>query len=90
MGINAPDRYERFVVPEGLQKYDAFFLPDIMADAVVDYFPCVFTLLLWLHPCASVCSIGRRISIEKDTKVTNAATFTLQREDHTVGNLVRM
>ncbi|CAK0785081.1 hypothetical protein CVIRNUC_008287 [Coccomyxa viridis] len=50
MGINAPDRYERFVVPEGLQK----------------------------------------ISIEKDTKVTNAATFTLQREDHTVGNLVRM
>ncbi|CAL5229066.1 g12317 [Coccomyxa viridis] len=47
---NAPDRYERFVVPEGLQK----------------------------------------ISIEKDTKVTNAATFTLQREDHTVGNLIRM
>ena len=32
----------------------------------------------------------RRISIDKDTKVTNAATFTLQREDHTVGNLVRM
>ena len=31
-----------------------------------------------------------RISIDKDTKVTNAATFTLQREDHTVGNLVRM
>ena len=31
-----------------------------------------------------------RISLEKDTKVTNAATFTLQREDHTIGNLVRM
>lgn len=32
----------------------------------------------------------RRISLEKDTKITNAATFTLQREDHTVGNLIRM
>ncbi len=31
-----------------------------------------------------------RISLEKDTKVLNAATFTLQREDHTVGNLLRM
>ncbi|EIE18255.1 RBP11-like subunits of RNA polymerase [Coccomyxa subellipsoidea C-169] len=48
--MNAPDRFERFVVPDGVPK----------------------------------------ISLEKDTKVTNAATFTLQREDHTVGNLVRM
>ncbi|KAK9835947.1 hypothetical protein WJX81_000393 [Elliptochloris bilobata] len=48
--MNAPDRYEKFVVPEGVQK----------------------------------------ISLDKDTKVLNAATFTLQREDHTVGNLLRM
>lgn len=48
--MNAPDRYEKFVVPEGLQK----------------------------------------ISHEKDTKVPHAATFTIQREDHTVGNIVRM
>ncbi|CAL8469710.1 g9252 [Coccomyxa elongata] len=48
--MNAPDRFERFVVPEGVRK----------------------------------------ISLEKDTKITNAATFTLQREDHTVGNLIRM
>lgn len=31
-----------------------------------------------------------RISHEKDTKVPHAATFTIQREDHTVGNIVRM
>ncbi|KAL3152141.1 hypothetical protein ABBQ32_001238 [Trebouxia sp. C0010 RCD-2024] len=48
--MNAPDRYEKFVVPEGLQK----------------------------------------ISHEKDTKVPHAATFTIQREDHTIGNIVRM
>lgn len=48
--MNAPDRYEKFVVPEGLQK----------------------------------------ISHEKDTKVPHAATFTIQREDHTIGNVVRM
>ncbi|DBA76658.1 hypothetical protein WJX79_009323 [Trebouxia sp. C0005] len=48
--MNAPDRYEKFVVPEGLEK----------------------------------------ISHEKDTKVPHAATFTIQREDHTIGNIVRM
>lgn len=48
--MNAPDRYEKFVVPEGLQK----------------------------------------IAHEKDTKVPHAATFTIQREDHTIGNIVRM
>lgn len=31
-----------------------------------------------------------RITVEKDTKVANAAKFTLQREDHTVGNILRM
>lgn len=48
--MNAPDRYERFVVPEGVQK----------------------------------------VSYERDTKVLNAGTFVLQREDHTIGNLLRM
>ncbi|CAM6083459.1 unnamed protein product [Calypogeia fissa] len=48
--MNAPDRNERFVVPEGMKK----------------------------------------VSYEKDTKTINAATFTIQREDHTIGNLIRM
>jgi DNA-directed RNA polymerase II subunit RPB11 len=75
---NAPDRYERFVVPEGQHKYDvcAFKLH------------CNHTSTVSLE--TSVLCVVRRISLEKDTKVTNAATFTLQREDHTVGNLVRM
>ncbi|MQM17666.1 hypothetical protein Taro_050642 [Colocasia esculenta] len=48
--MNAPDRYERFVVPEGTKK----------------------------------------VSYERDTKIINAATFTVEREDHTVGNILRM
>nr|PNR41107.1 hypothetical protein PHYPA_018510 [Physcomitrium patens] len=48
--MNAPDRYERFVVPEGMKK----------------------------------------VAYERDMKVMNAATFTLQREDHTIGNILRM
>eukprot|EP00898_Chlorokybus_atmophyticus_P002228 jgi/Chlat1/3005/Chrsp2S04719 len=48
--MNAPERHERFVVPEGVAK----------------------------------------VSYQKDTKVANGATFTVQREDHTVGNLLRM
>ena len=48
--MNAPQLYERFIVPAGRQKVE-------------------------------------RVA---DTKVANAATFTIQREDHTVGNIVRM
>lgn len=48
--MNAPDRQEKFVVPEGVKK--------------VEYKP--------------------------DTKMANAGSFKIQREDHTVGNLVRM
>ncbi|CAL9199045.1 DNA-directed RNA polymerases II, IV and V subunit 11-like [Musa acuminata AAA Group] len=48
--MNAPDRYERFVVPEGTKK----------------------------------------VSYERDTKIVNAASFTVEREDHTIGNILRM
>ncbi|XP_065872662.1 DNA-directed RNA polymerases II, IV and V subunit 11 isoform X2 [Euphorbia lathyris] len=48
--MNAPDRYERFVVPEGTKK----------------------------------------VSYERDTKIINAASFTVEREEHTIGNILRM
>ncbi|CAH9078871.1 unnamed protein product [Cuscuta epithymum] len=48
--MNAPDRYERFVVPEGVKK----------------------------------------VAYERDTKIINAATLTVEREDHTIGNILRM
>nr|ABK22069.1 unknown [Picea sitchensis]ABK23600.1 unknown [Picea sitchensis]ABK25590.1 unknown [Picea sitchensis]ACN40091.1 unknown [Picea sitchensis] len=48
--MNAPDRYEKFVVPEGTKK----------------------------------------VSYERDMKIMNAATFVIEREDHTIGNIVRM
>ena len=32
----------------------------------------------------------RRVAMERDSKVANAALFTLLREDHTVGQLLRM
>ena len=32
----------------------------------------------------------RKLMYTRDTKVSNAGTFIIQREDHTVGNLVRM
>lgn len=73
--MNAPDRYEKFVVPEGVQKCAPH--ERVYQDAVV------LRRLTQAVCCA-------RISLEKDTKVLNAATFTLQREDHTVGNLLRM
>ena len=35
-------------------------------------------------------NVRRRVAMERDSKVANAATFTLLREDHTVGHLLRM
>lgn len=31
----------------------------------------------------------KKISITKDTKVPNACLFTLNKEDHTLGNIIR-
>ncbi len=47
--VNAQERYEKFVVPEGQDK----------------------------------------LSVEKDSKITNAIKISILCEDHTVGNLVR-
>ncbi|XP_060563543.1 DNA-directed RNA polymerase II subunit RPB11-a-like [Ruditapes philippinarum] len=30
----------------------------------------------------------KKIQIEKDTKVPNAAIFTINKEDHTLGNMI--
>ncbi len=32
----------------------------------------------------------RKVEFQADTKVASAGTFTVQREDHTLGNLIRM
>mmetsp|Transcript_40244 Transcript_40244/g.99611 ORF Transcript_40244/g.99611 Transcript_40244/m.99611 type:complete len:123 (-) Transcript_40244:253-621(-) len=32
----------------------------------------------------------RKLTFTRDTKVSNAGTFTVQKEDHTLGNIVRM
>lgn len=31
-----------------------------------------------------------KVSMEKDTKVRNAAVFKVEKEDHTLGNMIRM
>ncbi|EAZ02926.1 hypothetical protein OsI_25066 [Oryza sativa Indica Group] len=32
----------------------------------------------------------RWVSYERDTKIVNAGSFTIEREDHTIGNILRM
>jgi len=32
----------------------------------------------------------KKVSYQKDTKVQNAASFAIQKEDHTLGNIIRM
>lgn len=33
---------------------------------------------------------AQKVMYEKDTKISNAGKFTILREDHTMGNLIRM
>lgn len=47
--MNAPERFELFVLPEGVKK----------------------------------------LSMAKDTRMPNAATFTIQTEDHTIGTVLK-
>ena len=49
------------------------------------------------HSCTTVgfvcgfdVGVACRVAYDRDMKVMNAATFTLQREDHTIGNVLRM
>lgn len=45
----------------------------------------------WDLKRAPTCGQGvSKVRYEKETKVPNAGTFTIEREDHTLGNLVRM
>ncbi|KAG7969347.1 hypothetical protein I3843_07G027200, partial [Carya illinoinensis] len=48
--VNTPNRYERFVVPEGTKK----------------------------------------VSYKRDTKIINSTSFTVEREDHTIGNIIHI
>ncbi|CAN6209626.1 unnamed protein product, partial [Urochloa humidicola] len=41
-------------------------------------------------PPDSKTALPSRVSYERDTKIVNAASFTIEREDHTIGNIVRM
>lgn len=74
--MNAPDRYERFVVPEGTKKY--FTPPNLRSQSY-----CVHALFMFFLP-------NLRVSYERDTKIINAASFTIEREEHTIGNILRM
>lgn len=70
--MNAPDRFELFVIPEGKRKL----------VSTVDILHVSFSNLLNV--------ITHRVEMEEDTKIPNAATFKIEREDHTLANMLRM
>ena len=74
--MNAPDRFERFVLPEGLPK---------CAPAADQRAHCICACRAQSQ--AQYCC---RVTVTPDTKVKNAATFRIEREDHTVGNTVTL
>ncbi len=50
----------------------------------------VFQHIRWLKNCTLYnIFFSFRVIIEKDTKVPNAAVFTINKEDHTLGNALR-
>jgi hypothetical protein len=39
--------------------------------------------------CRFILTNYKRVEMEVDTKIPNAATFAIEREDHTLGNILR-
>jgi len=82
--MNAPPTFESFLLYDGEKKWVVL---------------CIIVLIMYLFSICRIC-IGDfqstkitfynfRIVKEVDTKVTNAAIFTVNKEDHTLGNMIR-
>ena len=70
--MNAPERVETIVLPDGVKKYACI--------------ACAVSFLAsWLLELVSF-----RLTEEKDTKINNCNTYIIEREDHTLGNLLRV
>lgn len=68
--MNAPDRFELFVLPEGVKKYD----PPPACPQLVSSADALLT--------------RDRVTVTPDTRMPNTCTFTIQKEDHTLGNVL--
>lgn len=76
--MNAPPSFESFLLFKGEKKY-------ICCECFFSSFDFLISLCFFLF-----LSRYSRVTIEKDTKVPNACLFTVSKEDHTLGNLIRM
>lgn len=73
--MNAPSRTETFILAEGEAKY--------VERAHAPRQP--------RHTADTLRSPSRscRLSVEEDTKIPNAANITINKEDHTLANMLR-
>ena len=75
--MNAPPTFESFLLFEGEKKW-----------VYVSRNPCIQTRY-YMQSSWSCLQFVYRIIKEQDTKVPNAAIFTINKEDHTLGNMIR-
>jgi len=84
--MNAPPTFESFLLYEGEKKYVDFrylFGYNLDLDSKVE--------TIYINYCTLklIFAFFYRIIKEQDTKVPNAAIFTINKEDHTLGNMIR-
>ena len=86
--MNAPHPAEHFTLAEG-EKKSIPSLPLPLADN--QPLPATSRATpLSTHTALSVCRAVCRVQYEVDTRLDNAGTFTILKEDHTLGNILRM
>lgn len=73
--MNAPPTFESFLLYDGEKKWVQVSQKIVTITVSVCFLLNYFTY--------------RRVQKEDDTKVTNAAIFTVNKEDHTLGNMIR-
>ena len=93
--MNAPHPAEHFTLAEGEKKstliaQSSLPAPTPLSSSALLPHPILLspTSSSPLHRSLSLCVC--RVVYEEDTKVADAGTFTIAKEDHTLGNILRM
>lgn len=87
--MNAPSRYENYVLGDGEPKYVPFPRIALLYENSRSLLLALcFARFVSSASCSPLVS-SHRLSVKEDTKIPDAATFTINKEDHTLANMLR-
>lgn len=84
--MNAPNRFELYTLGEGEKLYVYIRVLCPLVNLVVMKYSCFLPLCVFeIHKTTN----RKRLDVQEDTKIPNAATFKIMKQDHTMANMIR-